>query len=144
MISKVTLAAIKHAYQIWNDSRGEDVRAMMDLMADGIQLTTLADGTSPLEFSKPCHNKADFIRYFEGLLGDWDLLRARIEEIVCERDCLVVLLDTSWRNRRTEKHFEGPAAHAWRFRDGKATHLRLFFDTARWCEAARCGDAPLR
>ena len=145
MISEVTLAAVRRAYQIWNDSRGEDVEALMSLMADNVQLTTLANGASPLEFSRPCRNKKELTRYFEGLLGDWDLLDAAIEEIVCDRDCVVVLLDTSWRNRRTDKYFESPAAHAWRFRDGKATHVRLFFDTARWSHAAHGGgDAPPR
>lgn len=145
VISEVTLAAIKHAYQIWNDSRGENVEAIMGLMADDVQLTTLADGASPLGFSKPCSNREEVSRYLDGLIGDWDLLSAKIEEIVCERNCVVVLLETCWRNRRTDKHFESPAAHAWRFRNGKATHVRLFFDTARWCEAAHGGgDAPLR
>lgn len=136
-ISDETLAALKQAYQIWDESRGEDVKPLFDLMADDINFTTLPDGASPLEFSKPCYSKADLARYFDGLLGDWDLLGTRIEEIISERDCVVVLLDTSWRNRRTDKRFESPSAHAWRFRDGLATHVRLFFDTARWCEAAR-------
>lgn len=133
----MTLTLIRQAYQIWDESRGEDVRALLELMADDVHLTTLADGTSPLEFSKPCHNKGELARYFEGLLGDWDLLGTEIEEIISERNCVVVLLDTTWRNRRTEIHFDSPAAHAWRFRDGKATHVRLFFDSARWAKAAR-------
>lgn len=135
-ISKEILASIRRAYQIWDHSRGEDVEPLMDLMAEDVQLTTLADGASPLEFSKPCRNKAELSRYFDGLLGDWDLLGTKIEEIISERDCVVVLLDTSWRNRRTEKRLESPSAHAWRFEDDKATRVRLFFDTARWCQAA--------
>ena len=143
-VSKGTLAAIRRAYQIWTDSRGEDVQPMIDLMSDQIHLTTLADGASPLDFSKPCYSKTDVGRYLEGLIGDWDLLGTRIEEVITERDCVVVLLDTSWRNRRTDKRFDSPAAHAWRFKDGQATHVRLFFDTARWTAAAQGGDAPLR
>jgi len=136
-VSEVTLAAIRKAYQVWTDSRGEDVGPLIDLMHDQVQLTTLADGASPLEFSKPCYSKADLACYFDGLLGDWDLLGTEIEEVVCEHDYVVVLLDTSWRNRRTDKRFDSPAAHAWRFRDGKATHVRLFFDSAKWAKAAR-------
>jgi len=60
-----------------------------------------------------------------------------VEEVISERDCVVVLIETSWRNRRTDKRFDSPAAHAWRFQDGKANQVRLFFDTARWCKAAR-------
>jgi len=72
-ISKVTLTAVRVAYEIWGESKGEDVSGLVDLMADEIHLSTLADGASPLEFSKPCRNKTDLGHYFAGLLGDWDL-----------------------------------------------------------------------
>jgi ketosteroid isomerase-like protein len=141
-ISEVTLAAVRRAYQTWHDSRGEDMSDIVALMAEDVHLITLADGASPLEFSKPCYGKAELERYLEGLLGDWDLLAAIVEEMIAERDWLVLLLETSWRNRRTGRSFSSPAAHAWRFQKGKAVQLRLFFDSARWTAAA--GGAPGR
>jgi ketosteroid isomerase-like protein len=106
-------------------------------MADDIDVTTLPDGADPLNFTKACHNKEEMAAYCQGLIGDWELLRSDIEDVISERDLVVILLTTAWRNRRTEKSFEGPAAHAWRFRDGFAIQLRLFFDTARWVKAAK-------
>ena len=136
-VAKETLNALKQAYRRWDESRGEDVKPVFDLMAEDVQFNTLPDGASPLEFSKPCQGKAEVLRYLEGLLGDWDLLWIDIEDIISERDHVVVLLKTAWRNRRTDKRFESHAAHAWRFSGQRATQVRLFYDSAKWSDAAR-------
>jgi ketosteroid isomerase-like protein len=137
VISDETLTALKHAYQVWSESGGEDVQALLGLMADDVEVTTLPDGANPLEFSRACHSKTEMTAYFQGLIGDWHLLDTDIEDMVRERERVVVLLTTSWRNRRTDKSFKSYAAHAWRFKDGYATQIRLFFDSAKWSEAAR-------
>lgn len=135
-ISEETLASIRRGYQIWAESGGDDVGPLLDLMADDVEATMLPDGMAPLAFTKACHGKTDMIQYFHALVGDWCVLHAEIEEIVCERDMVVLLLNTAWRNRRTDKAFTSPAAHAWRFRNGFAHQIRLFFDSARWSAAA--------
>jgi len=135
-ISEETLTAIKCAYQIWVENNGDDVSALLDLMADDVDVRTLPDGTDPLTFTKACSNKAEMTEYFQALIGDWQMVRADIMEMVRERDVLVLLLGTTWRNRRTDKQFNSPAAHVWRFRDGLACEIRLFFDSAKWSEAA--------
>lgn len=124
------------AYQVWAESQGDDVRALLDLMADDVEVTTLPDGTDPLTFTKACRNKAEMNEYFHALVGDWCVLRADIDEMVQERDLVVVVLTTVWKNRRTDKEFASPAAHVWRFRDGFASQVRLFFDSAKWSAAA--------
>ena len=138
-ISDVTLTAVKHGYQIWAESQGDDVAALLDLMAEDVKVTTLPDGTDPLTFTKACHDKVEMTEYLQALIGDWQLLRADIEEMVRERDVVVLVLTTTWRNRRTDKAFSSPAAHVWRFRDGFACQIRLFFDSAKWSAAARGG-----
>ncbi len=135
-ISKETLTALKDAYQQWHESGGEDLSLLVDLMHEDVQFATLPDGAKLLEFSKPCHNKDEVLCYLEGLLGDWDLLWIDIEEVVSENNHVVVLLENGWRNRRTDKRFEGHAAHAWRFKGNRASHVRLFFDSAKWSAAA--------
>lgn len=135
-ISNETLTALKNAYRRWQQSGGEDLSLVVDLMADDIEVATLPNGTELLEFSKPCRNKDEVLRYFEGLLGDWDLLWVDIEDVVSERSCVVVLLKNAWRNRRTDKRFESHAVHVWRFEGDRANHLRLFFDSAKWSAAA--------
>lgn len=130
------MKAIRQAYQIWDESGGDDMQPILDLMAEDVVVTTLPNGTDPLAFTKACHGKTEMTEYLQGLIGDWCLLKAEIDDIVCERDMVVVLLTTVWKNRRTEKSFDSPVAHAWRFRDGFATQLRLFFDSARWGKAA--------
>lgn len=141
-ISEATLAAVKRAYQIWVENQGDDVSALLDLMADDIEITTLPDGAGPLTFTKACHDKPEVTEYLHALIGDWQLLKADIDDIVHQRDLVVVVLDTGWRNRRTDMSFESQAAHIWRFRDGFACQVRLFFDSAKWSAAA--GDAPGR
>ena len=138
-VSEATLAAIRRAYQIWAESQGDDVNGILELMADDVVVTTLPDGTDPLTFTKACQNKAETIEYLHALIGDWQLLRGDIDEIVTERDVVVVVLSTAWKNRRTERSFNSQAAHMWRFRDGFASELRLFFDTGKWSAAARGG-----
>ena len=142
-ISEATLTSIRQAYQIWAENQGDDVSALLDLMAEDIEVTTLPDGAGPLTFTKACHDKTEMTEYFQALIGDWQLLRADIEEMVRERDVVVIVLTTAWRNRRTEMEFTSPAAHVWRFRDGFASQIRLFFDSAKWSAAARGGgDLP--
>ena len=136
-ISEETLSAIRRAYQIWAEHQGDDVSAILDLMSEDVEVTTLPDGIDPLSFTKACHNKAEMTEYFHALIGDWQLLNADIEEIVREENVVVLVLTTKWRNRRTDKEFESPAAHVWRFRDGFACQIRLFFDSAKWSAAAR-------
>lgn len=138
-ISETTLMSIRQAYQIWAENQGDDVTALLDLMAEDVEVTTLPDGTDPLTFTKACHNKTEMTEYFHALIGDWQLLRADIEEMVREDDVVVLVLTTKWRNRRTDREFESPAAHVWRFRDGFACQIRLFFDSAKWSAAARGG-----
>lgn len=139
VISEETLSAIRRAYQIWAEHQGDDVSGILGLMAEDVAVTTLPDGTGPLTFTKACHNKTELTEYLQALIGDWQLLRADIEEMISERDLVVVLLDTSWRNRRTDISFESQAAHVWRLRDGFACQIRLFFDSAKWSQAA-CPD----
>ncbi|MGI9490234.1 MAG: nuclear transport factor 2 family protein [Geminicoccaceae bacterium] len=131
--------AIRDAYQIWAENQGDDVTALLDLMAEDIEVTTLPDGTDPLTFTKACRDKTQMTEYFHALVGDWLLLRADILEMVRERDVVVVVLTTTWRNRRTDQEFTSPAAHVWRFRDGFACQIKLFFDSAKWSAAARGG-----
>lgn len=132
-----TLKRVRLAYSHWDESAGENMQALLALMADDIEVITLPDGTDPLAFTKACHGKTEMTDYCQGLIGDWELLQAEIEDIIAERDMVVVLLKTAWRNRRTEKSLDGPVAHVWRFKDGFATQLRLFFDSARWAKAAK-------
>jgi ketosteroid isomerase-like protein len=138
-ISNETLTAIKQAYHIWAESQGDDVSRLLDLMADDVEVTTLPDGTDPLTFTKACRNKVEMTEYFQALVGDWCVLRADIDDMVQERDLVVLVLTTVWCNRRTDMEFESPAAHVWRFRDGFACQVRLFFDSAKWSQAA-CPD----
>ena len=135
-ISKATLVAIKQAYQVWAESKGDDVSVILDLMSDDVEVTTLPDGREPLTFTKACYGKPETTKYLHALVGDWSVLNADIEEMISERDLVVVLLTTRWRNRRTDKEFTSPAAHVWRFRDAHAFQVRLFFDSAKWSAAA--------
>ena len=136
-ISGETLEAVRRAYQIWVEHQGDDVSGLLDLMGEDVQVTTLPDGRDPLTFTKACYGKTEMTEYLQALIGDWQLLRADIDEMVTERDVVVVLLSTTWKNRRTDRSFDSQAAHMWRFRDRFASEIRLFFDSGKWSAAAR-------
>ena len=144
-ISEETLSAIRRAYQIWAEHQGDDVSAILDLMAEDVEVTTLPDGIGPADLHQGLPQQSvEMTEYFHALIGDWQLLRADILERWCVRGNVVVLvLTTKWRNRRTDKEFESPAAHVWRFRDGFACQIRLFFDSAKWSRPRARGGGHL-
>ena len=127
---------LKEAYQRWHDSKGESVDHWMSIVADDIRFGSIARGAAPLAFTQPVSNKEQLRGYFDGLVGDWQMIHYTINNYVADGDLVFVRCVTSWRNRRTSKSFETPKADFWRLRDGKAVEFYEYYDTAQVMAAA--------
>src|SRR5262245_33916245 len=119
------------AYRAWNDSRGLDRTAWLDLFADDILFSSMADGAAGLEFTAARKGTASAKDYFDSLAKEWEMNFFIADEFVSEGDRVVMIGRCSWRHKGTGKAAESPVLHVWRFRDGKATELFEAFDTAR-------------
>jgi hypothetical protein len=131
------LAALKEAYRIWQETRGGRVDRWFELMGDKFRYGSLDGGAPGVEFTKGGTKRDEFAAYLQGLVGDWEMLNYQVYDFVRQRDRVVALCRTAWRNRRTGKALDNPVAHIWRFEDGKAVELFEFCDTAQWAWAVR-------
>jgi hypothetical protein len=68
------VAKLKDAYRQWHESKGGSVKLWLDLMADYVRLRSLAAGAPEARFTGEVNSKADFERYFKGLLDDWEMI----------------------------------------------------------------------
>jgi ketosteroid isomerase-like protein len=130
MVTPELLAKLKAAYKEWHDTRGASVATWMALMADDIEMRSIADGAPGMEFSAPRKGKATAYGYFAGLAADWEMLHHTPEEFLVDGDRVVVFGRCAFRNRRTGKTAESPIVNRWRFRDGLAVEYFELYDTA--------------
>lgn len=128
---------LRDLYHEWSSSCGSSVDAWLDIISDDFQLNSTLGGSRHIEFSRDAHGKADFVAYFQGLIGDWELVDFVIKEMFAADDRLVVVSQQAYRNRRTDKIADGPIVHVWRFRGDEAIELQAFADAAKWIAAAK-------
>jgi ketosteroid isomerase-like protein len=128
---------LKDAYRQWHDSKGGSVDAWLDLMTDDVRVYSLAAGAPGAEFTAATTSKKDFRRYFEGLLGDWEMINYKTVEFIADDDHVAVRGSTAWRNRKTGRIVDTPKANFWTFRDGKIAEFHEFYDTAALIAGAR-------
>ncbi len=53
MVTPTLLEELKAAYKAWHDTRGTSVETWMALMANDVQMRSLADGKPGMEFTAP-------------------------------------------------------------------------------------------
>lgn len=133
------LPRIRALYAEWGRSRGSNVDAWMELLADDVRLRSLPDGGEGLEFTKHGEGKEAVLRYIAGLAEEWEMLDYTVEQFVAQDEHVVMLGHCTHRNRHTGKTVETPKADVLRVRDGKIVEFREFFDTARVSAGARNG-----
>lgn len=127
---------LRNLYRMWSNSDGSCVDAWLGMVSDDFQLNSTLGGSRHIEFSRVAHGKADLVAYFQGLIGDWELIDFSINEMFAANDRIVVVSRQAYRNRRTDKIADGPIVHVWRFRGSEAIELQAFADTAKWIAAA--------
>lgn len=133
------LPRIRALYDEWSRSRGNNVDAWMDLLAEDVRMRSLPDGGQGLEFTRHGEGKEAVLRYIAGLAEEWEMLDYTVEHFVAQDDHVVMLGRCTHRNRRTEKVVDTPKADVLRVRDGKIVEFQEFFDTARVSAGAREG-----
>ena len=123
------LAKLKDAYARWHGTKGDE-QVWLDLMADNVQVLSLAAGRPGVEFTRPVRSKEDLRRYLAGLRQDWEMIYYRPDEFVADGERVAVMAMTSWKHRKTGRTFETPKADFAVFKDGKIVEWYEFYDTA--------------
>jgi len=127
---------LKKLYQDWHETKGQSVDSFMELMADTIAFSSLANGAQGAEFTKPCACPADVRGYFDGLLENWTMLHYRVDDYIADGDRVVAVGHTAWTNKATGKTCETPKVDVWSFSDGRITSFAEYYDTAALFAAA--------
>ncbi len=130
------VAILKDAYRRWHDTRGGSVDHWMGIVADDIKFGSLAQAAPEMAFARSYNNREALRGYFDGLLGDWEMIHYTTDEFVAQGDSVFMRGSTAWRNKRTGKTADTPKVDFWRFRAGKAVEYYEYFDTARVLAAA--------
>jgi hypothetical protein len=127
--SAENLAKLKQAYARWHATKGDE-KVWLELMADNVQVLSLAAGRPGVEFTRPVRSKDDLRRYLAGLRQDWEMIYYRPDDFVVEGDRIAVMSMTSWKNRKTGRTFETAKADFAVFKDGQIVEWYEFYDTA--------------
>lgn len=125
---------LKHAkevYRRWNESKGTDMQAWLDLLSEDVTFRSLAGGAPGMEFTQDCDTRADVVRYLDGLAADWQMVHYTPKEFIAEGDRVVMLGSCAWRHRKTGKLLETLKADFLKFKDGRVIDFLELYDTAK-------------
>ena len=122
---------LRQAYGIWRESKGASVDHWMPLLAEQVDFRSLAEGHPAAAFTHRRSTPAEVRGYLAGLTAEWEMLTYDVERFVAEGDDVVMVGQTSWRNRRTGKVANTAKVDVWRFKEGKVVGFHEFFDTAQ-------------
>lgn len=136
MVSSETLAKLKAAYKKWHDSRGKSADDWVALMADDIEMRSVADGAPGMKFSAPRKGRHTAHDYFTALDEEWEMIHHTPEVFLVDGDRVAVFGRCAFKSRKTGKVAETHVANLWRFRDGLAVEYFELYDTARAFAAA--------
>jgi ketosteroid isomerase-like protein len=136
MDANANVAALRHAYHRWNETRGGSLDTWMELIDEPFRLISMAGGRPGAEFTCEGCCKDDVGRYLGGLTGQWEMEYFRVDRYLADGDTVVAIGSTAWTNKATGKRMETLKADVWEFRDGKAVSFTEFYDSAGVLEAA--------
>ena len=131
------VAKLKDAYRQWHETKGGSVKLWLDLMADHVRVRSLAAGAPAATFTSEVNSKADFERYFTGLLEEWEMIDYKTTVFIAEGEHVAMRGSTAWRHRRTGRIVDTPKADFWTFHDGKVVEFYELYDTAALFAAAQ-------
>lgn len=128
---------LKEAYDKWHASKGGSVDHWTSIMGDQIDFRSLADGEGGLNFTKSVESRAELAQYFEGLLGDMEMIHYTVDKYFADGDTVIAMGRTAWRVRANGNEFETPKVDVVRFEDGKIVAFFEYYDTAKIQAAAQ-------
>lgn len=139
MATVADLDRLKHAYKVWNDSKGTDTSVWLELVADSFRLQSVATTSPGLEFAGARTLKSELATYFAGIQASWTMVHWTPEVFLRDGDHIAVFGRCAYTNKATGKLAEILISGLWRFRDGKAIEMTEIFDSGRAMIAATAG-----
>jgi ketosteroid isomerase-like protein len=130
------IARIRALYTTWAETRGDCPDDLAGIFADNVRLASMDDSQPGLAFAKASATRADAVRYFSGILNEWEMVHHTPDEVFGDGDRVAMFGSCGWRNKRTGKIADCRIANLWRFEDGKVVEFIDVFDSARAAEAA--------
>ena len=143
-IDHKTLEQLKAAYRRWDESKGKDIQNWAPIFGDEVDFRSLSDGRGGVEFTRRRLNRDGVMSYLQDLTKSWEMIYFLVEEYICDRDRVVALGHTSWRNRATKRVVETPKCDIWRFKAGKAIEFFEFYDSVQLELATIGGPASIQ
>lgn len=134
--SNPNLAALRHAYRRWHETRGGSVDTWLDLIGDSFGLRSMAEGRAGAEFSSARSGRDEVAGYLRDLTGNWEMEYQTMDRFIADAGTIVAIGSTAWTNKATGKRCETQKVDLWEFRDGKAVSFTEFYDSAALLEAA--------
>jgi ketosteroid isomerase-like protein len=128
---------------------GENLRSFADAFRRGeVDLSLLADEVEYEDTILPDHvgevyrGHEGVARAMERWVEPFDELRVSNEGIIGEGDVLVSLHTMRGRAEHTGLRFDETVAYLWKFRDGRVSFFRSYWDTEAALAAAGLGGPP--
>ena len=127
-----------------SDQNRETVKRAYDAFAagdiDGI-LAMLSDDVAwrvpdVLPHGGSFTGKDGALEFFGGLAEKWDGLEVSVDDIVAERDRVIVIGSAAGKLRSADADHAYPFVHAWTLRDGRATRFDEYADPPKVLTAA--------
>jgi len=122
---------LRNAYETWDSEKAADIDCWIGIIDEDARLTSLADGATPLAFTRKRTGRSEIVEYLQDLVDTWEMLFYRVDEYVAQGDRVVAIGSTSWRNKLTRKIATTPKLDIWRMKNGKIVEFSEFYDTAR-------------
>lgn len=129
------LDELADAYQGWRETRGQNVEQVLGLMAEDIQMRSVAQPQVPHALTEHRTSRDQAREYFQILLRDWEMIDFPQEKMVADGDTVVWIGRCQWRHRETGREIDTPKVDIWTFRGGKAVDFFEMFDTLAFARA---------
>jgi uncharacterized protein len=132
------IAKLKHAYRLWNETRGGSVDEWTKLFTEDIVIHPPGGYDAGSGFFREFKGRDAANAYFSELGDCWEMIHFTPEQFIAEGDLVVVLSRVAFRCKSTGKTAASMKADFFLFRNGAIAEFRDFFDTA--CVLAAQGD----
>ena len=123
------LDKLKHAYKVWDETKGKSIDTWMELFDYEVDLRSLAGGRPGVEWTENCISREGVRAYLEGLCSQFTMIHQTFEKFVCQGDTIVAIGSTAWRNNATGKVAESQKVDVWRIDNGKIVAFHEYYDT---------------
>ena len=130
------------AYQAWHESRGRTPDRFFSLYSDDIELHSILEASLNATTRGPFVGKDAAIAYFAAIAEQWEMVEARLDDVVARGDKVVCVGHATWRNLKTLRAVSGPKVDVWTVRNGLAVHYLEMFDSYGCARALGVIDWP--